>query len=93
MRPQRNDDDLSPDLIAEDYILRQEAFKKQNRYHSHTEKPHPILEVTDDLIKDILAGKLGTGYQRKTRLKRAGYNYETVKWKLSRLEAETRDKQ
>lgn len=93
MRPSQNDDELSPDLIAEDYILRQEAFKKQNRYHSHNEKPRPRLEVTDELINDIVAGKWGTGYQRKTRLKRAGYNYETVKWKLSRLDAEQGNRQ
>lgn len=88
----RNDDELSTDLIVEDYNLRQEAFKRPNR-HARNEKPHPRQEVTDALIKDIIAGKWGFGYQRKIRLKRAGYNYETVKWKLSQLEAEQSHRQ
>lgn len=45
---------------------------------------HDILKV-EDIAAEVIAGKWGSGYERKTRLKKAGYDYDAVQAKVNEL--------
>ena len=47
--------------------------------------PQPSKKSIDELAKECIAGKWGNGYERKTRLKKAGYDYEAVQARVNEL--------
>lgn len=51
----------------------------------------PALKSTEELAKEVLAGKWGNGMERIRRLTEAGYDYNTVQKRVNELVAE-RDK-
>lgn len=47
--------------------------------------PQPSKKSIDELAKECIDGKWGNGYERKTRLKKAGYDYEAVQARVNEL--------
>jgi lysozyme len=43
-----------------------------------TKRPAPELKSNDEIANEVLAGRWGTGDDRKERLEEAGYNYVDV---------------
>lgn len=50
-----------------------------------TPQPQPSKKSIDELAKECIAGNWGNGYERKTRLKKAGYDYEAVQARVNEL--------
>ena len=51
-----------------------------------TPKPKPVKpkkKSVDEIVKEVIAGKWGTGDNRKDRLTKAGYNYSEVQKKVN----------
>lgn len=47
--------------------------------------PTANTKTVDELAKEVIAGKWGNGYTRKTRLTKAGYDYVVVQARVSEL--------
>lgn len=47
--------------------------------------PQPSKKSIDELAKECIAGNWGNGYERKTRLKKAGYDYDAVQARVNEL--------
>lgn len=47
----------------------------------------PVKKSTDEIAKEVLAGKWGNGADRKSRLESAGYNYTTIQNRVNELAA------
>lgn len=43
------------------------------------------LKSTDEVAREVIAGKWGNGKERKTKLQAAGYNYETIQARVNEL--------
>ena len=39
----------------------------------------------EEIAREVIAGKWGNGYERKTRLKKAGYDYTAIQSIVNRL--------
>ena len=45
----------------------------------------PTSKTTEELAKEVIAGKWGNGADRKNRLTVAGYNYSSLQAKVNEL--------
>lgn len=49
------------------------------------ETPKPVLKSVDEIAKEVIAGKWGSGADRKQRLTAAGYDYSAVQRRVNEL--------
>ena len=49
------------------------------------EKPNTNKKSVDEIAKEVIAGKWGTGEDRKNKLEKAGYNYKEVQSRVNEL--------
>lgn len=47
--------------------------------------PTPSTKTIDELAQEVIAGKWGNGYERKSRLTRAGYDYNAVQKRVDEI--------
>ena len=49
------------------------------------EQPKPTLKSTDEIAKEVIAGKWGNGDTRKKKLTEAGYDYKTIQNRVNEM--------
>ena len=47
--------------------------------------PQPSKKSVDEIAREVIAGKWGNGQDRKNRLTKAGYNYNTVQKRVNEM--------
>lgn len=67
-------------LSKMDYII-----KKANEINNPPKKPVVKKKSVTEIAKEVIAGKWGNGSTRKTKLTKAGYNYNEVQKMVNKL--------
>ena len=57
----------------------------KNSTNTKPEKPKPAKKSTEELAKEVIDGKWGTGADRKKKLEEAGYNYQEVQNRVNQI--------
>lgn len=48
-------------------------------------QPEPQAKTNEDIAREVIAGKWGNGYERKNRIKNAGYDYTAIQSIVNRI--------
>ena len=48
-------------------------------------QPEPQAKTNDEIAREVIAGKWGNGYERKNRIKNAGYDYAAIQSIVNRI--------
>lgn len=59
--------------------------KVQNEVNKQVKASH--VKSTDEIAREVIAGKWGNGEERKTKLKKAGYDPEKIQKRVNELMA------
>ena len=65
---------------------------KVNELLAESSKPPVIEKTVDELAKEVLAGKWGSGQDRKNKLTEAGYDYDAVQKRVNEMLSESSNK-
>lgn len=57
----------------------------QPKYDHIQEEEKPELLPLSDIVKEVIAGKWGNGNARKSKLTKAGYDYELIRAEVNRI--------
>ena len=57
----------------------------QNEVNKQVKASH--VKSTDEIAREVIAGKWGNGEERKTKLKKAGYDPEKIQKRVNELMA------
>lgn len=61
------------------------ALLTGNKTATQTSKPSSAKKSIDEIAREVIAGKWGSGTERKKKLEAAGYNYTTIQKKVNQL--------
>lgn len=80
-------DKLDMNIAYTDYptIIKNAGLNGYNKGTNNTPAPKPVTKSIDELAKEVIDGKWGNGEERKTRLTKAGYDYNKVQAKVNEL--------
>lgn len=62
-----------------------EMYKNLIENNTPVKPNNPVKKSTDELAKEVIAGKWGTGEDRKKKLEAAGYNYQEVQNRVNQI--------